>query len=603
MGERNTTADVSAAGSAVDRALTTADRILRSYGRTATAELAAQKAAATDRPGTVVVVGELNRGKSSLVNALIGGQHAPVDVDVTTSATVAFVPASARRPVGSAELIFPGRSATIGADDLADWVTVDGRHVADAGGEALPTRAIVPVDSPYLRDTIVVDTPGAGGLDATRARLSALAAQTATVLVVATDAAGPLSAPEMTFVRDAAATVDTVIVVVTKTDKNLRRWRAVAEENRRLLREHLHREIPVIGVSSVRSLAAAGTSRADHVDLAAGTARLRQLIVAGAAGANDRPAADAMRTALEGLRAVASTIDGDLTATRDGVDALPELTAQRDRLTTLKQQSAQWEQWLGRDLTLARRRALDDLDRRLERIAGSWTDRVNRSGIDVLRKNSQVFTAEIEAELLTAMSETVEGFIDQLRAIAEPLFGDPTAWPDIEATILDAVRGGTLVTGDVARKRQDLLDPSILTMGMIGTSMLGALIGVGAVAGVVWVGVNLGYKAMRAGKSHLLTWLRETLATARTATGRMLEAALAVGRPEIVVRYRDDLRTAIEQVQRQITEAGEAARLDAAEREATIARLTKNQRVVAAACADLDSLLRGPVHDAATVTA
>ncbi|WP_245650245.1 dynamin family protein [Millisia brevis] len=603
MGERNTTADVSVAGSAVDRALTTADRILRSYGRIATADLAAQKAAATDRPRTVVVVGELNRGKSSLVNALIGGPYAPVDVDVTTSATVAFVPASERRPVGSAELVFPGHTATIDATDLADWVTVDGRHVADAGGEALPTRAIVPVDSPHLRDMIVVDTPGAGGLDATRARLSALAAQTATVLVVATDAAGPLTAPEMAFVRDAVATVEKVIVVVTKTDKNLRRRRAVAEENERLLREHLHREVPVIGVSSVRSLAAAGSDRTERVDLAAGITGLRRLIAAAAAGPNDRPAADAMRTALEGLRAVATTIDGDLIATRDGVDALPELTAQRDRLTALKQQSAQWEQWLGRDLTLARRRALDDLDRRCERISGTWTDRISRSGIDVLRKNSQVFTAEIEAELLAAMSETVDGFIGELRRVAEPLFDDPSAWPDIEATIVDAVRGGTLVTGDVARKRQDLLDPSILTMGMIGTSMLGALIGVGAIAGVVWVGVNLGYKAMRAGKSHLLTWLRETVATARTATGRMLEAALAVGRPEIVVRYRDDLRTGIEQVQRQITEAGEAARLDAADREATIARLTKNRRVVDASRAELERLLADPLRDTATVTA
>ena len=126
---------------------------------------------------------------------------------------------------------------------------------------------------------------------------------------------------------------------------------------------------------------------------------------------------------------------------------------------------------------------------------------------------------------------------------------------------------------------------------MIGTSMLGALIGVGAIAGVVWVGVNLGYKAMRAGKTNLLTWLRETVATAKVSTSRMLEGALALSRPEIVIRYREHLRASIDEVQQQMTDAKEAARLDGAARDATLKRLNNNLRVVTARSSEVENLI------------
>ncbi|WP_237169045.1 hypothetical protein [Prescottella equi] len=110
-------------------------------------------------------------------------------------------------------------------------------------------------------------------------------------------------------------------------------------------------------------------------------------------------------------------------------------------------------------------------------------------------------------------------------------------------------------------------------------------------AGVVWVGVNLGWKAMRSGKANLLTWLRETLATARSTTARMLEATLSMSRPEIVIRYREHVKTTMEQVQAQIADAKEAARLDAATREATVTRLSKNQRVITAKCQEIENVI------------
>ncbi|WP_172686865.1 dynamin family protein [Prescottella equi] len=574
--------------------LTSAVSILRKYSYAATADLAEAKARADTQTRSVVVVGEVKRGKSSLVNALIGERGAsPVDVASSTSATVHFVPATDTLPAGAAELLIPGGVQRIDRAELADWITTSGRRVVDPGTEVLPTGAVVATATDLLGGAVVVDTPGAGGLDPAHAQLAARTAETACVLVVVCDATTPLTAPEMEFIRGASATVDSVVVAVTKTDKNLRRWQPIAAENRRLFQEHLRRQIPVIGVSSLRALAAA-----DHADparrlageRASGIAELRAEIRARLDLGAALPAADGLRTALEGLRKINAKNAADIAIAQDSGAALPELTAERDRLQELKDHSGQWEQYLGRDLTLARQAALAVLDERLEEIKARWTTTINKSGMAVLRRNPQHFTAQIEKDLQGAMTAAVQAFLDGVRAIVMQLFDSEVVWAEIEQQVIASL-DPRLTTGEVASKRQGLLDPSILTMGMIGTSMLGALIGVGAVAGVVWVGVNLGWKAMRSGKSNLLSWLRETLATARLTTARMLEATLSMSRPEIVIRYRDHVKTTMEQVQAQIADAKEAARLDAATREATVTRLSKNQRVITTKCQEIENVI------------
>lgn len=307
--------------SQTESTLAGATKILRTYGFTATADAAAAKTSGGHDQRTVVVVGEVNRGKSSLVNALVGVWGvSPVDVDVTTSATISLVPAGAEHPPGSADLVFPGAVRRIGFDEVADWVSAAGRHVADTQGEVLPTRAIVPVSSPHLQGFVVVDTPGSGGLNAVRAQLSVQSAQQAGVIVVVCDATSPLTAPEMEFIRTCTATVEAVIVVVTKTDKNLRRWKPIVEENRRLLRTHLRRTIPVLGVSSVRALAAADIAdpiRRGAAEDASGITALRTLIQS-SLNSDHRAQVDGLRTALEGLRKVHAKITADIAVTEEG---------------------------------------------------------------------------------------------------------------------------------------------------------------------------------------------------------------------------------------------------------------------------------------------
>ncbi|WP_045824715.1 dynamin family protein [Williamsia herbipolensis] len=585
-----------------DSVLAAAATVLRAYKMDDVADLAARKAARDGQARTVVVVGEVKRGKSSLVNALVGRRDlSPVGVDVTTTVAIGVAPTDDPPLDGTATLLFPDRSEQIPLTALPDWVTVGGRQVRDPHVESLPTRASIPVTETAMPGVTIVDTPGVGGLDPAMAALAVQSAQQACVVVIVCDASSPLTAPEMDFIREAGASVDALVVAVTKTDKNIRRWKAIVADNRRLLTTHLQRDIPVIGVSSLRAVLAAdlppGAER-DRAEMTSGITDLRAEIMHRLDAAQGLPAADALRTTREGLLAVARRVDVEHAAVAGRGTTLPDLTAQLDALETLKDRSREWEQYLARDLTQLRQQAIDDSDRRLDEIRARWTTRINKSGMEVLRRSPQKFTADMQDELERALAVTMAQFLEQLYStIVAPRFDSDVVWEQICGRIVESLQGPRIEAQPVGSRRHGLFDPTLLNMGIMGSSMIGGVIGlstalgVGAIVGTVWVGVNLGFRAMRTGKTNLLAWLRETLATTKTVTARLLELAIAQARPEIVIRYREHLRTAIEDLQRQIGVARDAATSDATRREKDLARLDTNRSVIAKRLAETESML------------
>ncbi|MGW4477961.1 dynamin family protein [Rhodococcus triatomae] len=577
-------------------------KVLRAYGLGELADLAARKSDPDRQARTVVVVGEVKRGKSSLVNALVGARDlCPVGVEVTSSATVSVTPAHASDDP-SATLLFPEGARRVPLGELAQWVSVDGEHVRDPAAESLPTAAVVTLPGSALGDATVVDTPGVGGLDPAMAAAAVATSAQASVLVLVCDASTPITAPEMAFARSAAESVDALIVAVTKTDKNIRRWRAIVDENRRLLHEHLHRDIAVVGVSSLRAVIAGEETDPDrraHLEQASGITVLRQEIHRRLDVAAALPGIDALRTGLEGLRVVAARVDAELAAVDAGEAALPDLTAERDRLTELKEHSRQWEQYLARDITLARQRASDDLDRRLDEIRDRWTTYVNSHGMQVLRRSPQKFTADMQTDLQAAMAETLAGFLRTLHDdVVAPRLGDnPVMWEQLCGGIVESMRDKSIDAQQVASRSQGLIDPTLLTMGVVGSSTLGgliglsAIVGIGAIVGTVWVGVNLGHRAIRSGKTNLLAWLRETVSTTRVVTGRLLDGAVAQARPDVVVGYREHLREELEELQRAIAAAEKSAASDSATRAKTRERLTNNRRIIGNRMTETENLL------------
>ena len=119
-----------------------------------------------DKP-VAVVVGETKRGKSSLVNALLGMPGlSPVDAQVATTAYLEFAWAEQ----ASVRAWQPGAAdpMLLGVGDLRNWAT---RLGTMPPGMVPPRRMLVGHPSALLKHMSVVDTPGTGGLDPDHAQM------------------------------------------------------------------------------------------------------------------------------------------------------------------------------------------------------------------------------------------------------------------------------------------------------------------------------------------------------------------------------------------------------------------------------------------------
>ena len=588
-----------AASRTPEESVTRAADIARRYGQDSAADRAVQMLNATFRAGTVVVMGEVKRGKSSLVNALIAQPDLlPVDVLTCTSAPIRVAVSHDGPVVPQVTLVRGTEREMILATELARWVTVDGvgslQGNTNAGMDEAqdpPSSAEIAVRYPDMDGITVVDTPGVGGLDKRAVTAALQEARHAGVLLMVCDASTPITAPEMDILRQAHDSVGGVIVAVTKTDKNTRRWRTIVEDNKRLISSHMGIDVPVVGVSSLRALDAArciDPARRAELERRSGIAQLRSQLRAQLR----QPAAMGQRAALQSitttLTGIAKTVRDDIRLLAESSTAVEQLEAEKTTLERLREESSEFEQRFQRDLAVARTRVTEGLDKALEEVRHEWTQQINADSLRVLRSKPQVFTSQIETELAVVMEDTVGAMVEEISELASALFPDRQELiAEIMGTTVASLTPAEVSGHEVEKKTKDIIDPSVLMMGMIGSGALAAIIPVAPLAGAVWVGVNLGYRAMRNGKQHLITWLRETIASVRTATTRMLDTLITTARTDVMLRYRADLRTKIKELHGRIDQAREAARESEGERQERSARLTRNVQIIEATIAEL----------------
>ena len=588
-----------AASRTPEESVTRAADIARRYGQDSAADRAVQMLNATFRAGTVVVMGEVKRGKSSLVNALIAQPDLlPVDVLTCTSAPIRVAVSHDGPVVPQVTLVRGTEREMILATELARWVTVDGvgalQGNTNAGMDEAqdpPSSAEIAVRYPDMDGITVVDTPGVGGLDKRAVTAALQEARHAGVLLMVCDASTPITAPEMDILRQAHDSVGGVIVAVTKTDKNTRRWRAIVEDNKRLISSHMGIDAPVVGVSSLRALDAArciDPARRAELERRSGIAQLRSQLRAQLR----QPAAMGQRAALQSitttLTGIAKTVRDDIRLLAESSTAVEQLEAEKTTLERLREESSEFEQRFQRDLAVARTRVTEGLDKALEEVRHEWTQQINADSLRVLRSKPQVFTSQIETELAVVMEDTVGAMVEEISELASALFPDRQELiAEIMGTTVASLTPAEVSGHEVEKKTKDIIDPSVLMMGMIGSGALAAIIPVAPLAGAVWVGVNLGYRAMRNGKQHLITWLRETTASVRTATTRMLDTLITTARTDVMLRYRADLRMKIKELHGRIDQAREAARESEGERQERSARLTRNVQIIEATIAEL----------------
>ena len=224
--------------------------------------------AAEEGAARLVVAGELKRGKSSLVNALLSRPGlSPVDTLVATTTYVALVYASPER----ARVFFDGRPEPleVPVEEVAQYVS----EQANPGNEKGVRMVELGLDHPLLRELVIVDTPGVGGLNAAHREITLEALRQADALLFVLDAATEITKPELDFLQQVTEGLATVLIVLAKSEAY--DWAPRLDRDRELLHEHAPRflESPVLPVSSrlkdrADKFAAQGNAQQAESDLA-----------------------------------------------------------------------------------------------------------------------------------------------------------------------------------------------------------------------------------------------------------------------------------------------------------------------------------------------
>jgi small GTP-binding protein len=160
----------------------------------------------------VLVVGEAKRGKSTLVNALLGREVLPVGVTPLTALATTVTHGADE----DAEVRFlDGRTDRFPLAALEDLVTERGNPANSRAIAAVTVRVDVPI---LARGVEIVDTPGTGSVHEhnTAAVGSALPTMDAAVFVLTADP--PVSASERELLGRVAALSVTTFVVLNKAD-------------------------------------------------------------------------------------------------------------------------------------------------------------------------------------------------------------------------------------------------------------------------------------------------------------------------------------------------------------------------------------------------
>lgn len=553
---------------------------------------------------TVVVIGEVKRGKSSLVNALLARPNASqVDVDIATSAFLRFVPPGESRPEGDTTLLFAGgRRQPVNFTDLADWVTMSGRHVNDPTIDELPIGAEVAIASPFLPRVTLVDTPGVGGLNPNHLRLARTATTTASILLMTCDATAPITAPELEFLEAASAEVNSVMIAVTKIDKNFRHWQSIVEENRRLLRQHAPRfaEVPILGVSSVAAFSAFKMEPGDRRKSAlraSGLSAIVQHLHRMSALGDTLAAANGLRAARTGLAGVTKQLDLHRSAMIGGQSAAAELNEEQKRLQALRKEwEGGWRDFLARDLGTIQRNTLAALDHKLDELKSRWRTKLDKTKLDLLRRSPQLFVADMTADLEVLVTEVSDEYVSAVNQLVSGL--------QINAEV--SVQSFTSGVREVERPRkrgEGVIDPSMMSTASTGISTLGmglvGVLGVGTVVAIplvaaiggAWIAVNFGFRAIKTGRQGLQQWLNLTVAAVAKDVSREIQERGEAIRPVIINAYKQYLTDSMTQLKNLIVAAETAEKSSRAERADALAELDTKRKSLQAIITGIDAQL------------
>lgn len=191
---------------------------LETYGKKSIVSEIDKAITTTEDSATVLFCGEFKRGKSSLVNAIIGTELCPTDIGIATSVVTTIKYGAVKKAVRYYGNLLEN------ADSLKfeeiEWEDIDKYTMGDVLEIDNTILVELSYPSPFLKNGItIIDTPGIGGLDPRHAILTHMALPKADVIVFVTDAGEPLTQSELEFYESKVLSCGKRnVVLVNKSD-------------------------------------------------------------------------------------------------------------------------------------------------------------------------------------------------------------------------------------------------------------------------------------------------------------------------------------------------------------------------------------------------
>jgi GTP-binding protein EngB required for normal cell division len=519
---------------------------------------------------SVVVVGETNRGKSSLVNALLSMPGlSPVDADVATATYLVF-------------------------EHAEQWAA----HELPEG--QLPPRYVeVSGPVPLLDRVSIVDTPGVGGLDSLHGELALEAAANATALLFVVDASSPFTSTELQFLRNMGDRVETVLFALSKVD-GFRGWREVLEADRQLLTQYAPRFADAVfhpvSARMFESAVKAPTEQMaamlrERSGIAALQGAMQQMLIGRSAMLGEANTLRALSSALGEQKA---KLQAESRALSAGEAEAEHLRARRDQLTAERRTSTRgWQLKLRGEVQRTRVEIGHESNRQMRDAQAHFRKVIEAAKRDELAG----LPPQVDIALQTMSQRISMALTERLNRVTNVSLSELFSAEELDVIRAQFARaGGPPVILRPPEKRPPTAEDKLLVFmgisGGVGAGKIAALplAGVAILNPVVLpatiiIGLGAGWWMARtrkhaADKQHTKQWLVEAIADARSTLDQLVAEQLIEAEQQLSMALDEALGRRIDAIEAELKEVDKTIKMGAQERAKKITVVSKRLREV-----------------------